>query len=581
MTENALPIVERGAVRQPHSRRRNLAMHGFRVCTFLAILGIVRLQGLEQRRSPSPLANTAATLAATQQVVPSAASIEASSGDSLNVFDASGKVIARAMQTSPVGDSFVGFSGPTNMLVITDSESILGVLVLSSLDTQEHVDQIERDSEFLPSFSGVAAGEPNALLAIDAVSGATLTSRAIQSAVVKRLTGKSTSLMFSDPDAERFRSKWFPDSPLSRPSGQTRAAWIISDDSGNVLGHLLNSSPAADSIVGYQGPSELWIAFDGEQLSADSKLIGLAIDRSYDNDPYVGYVREDSYFPTLFEGLTLAELAELDPFKAQVEGVSGATMTSLSATDALIATAKATIVALESTQTINERRWLTWGGTVTLSFLGFGIVIASSRLRGKRWLRLLYQIGLIALVGLTNGDMLSQAVIAGWSRNEIPWLSAFPLVMLCLAAVTFPMFSKQNVYCSHLCPHGAVQQLVRSRLPWQWKLPKWLITGLKLLPPVLLAWCVLVAVSGMAFSLVDIEPFDAWIFRLAGWPTIVVALVGLGFSLFSPMAYCRFGCPTGAMLGFLRFRGDSGNWTIRDTVAVALLLVAALTAWLY
>ncbi|MFN3191993.1 MAG: FMN-binding protein [Aureliella sp.] len=581
MTENALPIVERGAVRHPHSRGRNLAMHAFRICVFLAILGIVRHQGLEQRRKPTPLANSAATLAVTKQILPAASMLEESDGDSLSVLDGAGQVIAKAMQTAPDGDSFVGFSGPTNVLVVTDSENILGVQVLSSLDTQEHVDQIERAPNFLQSFSGVAVADSNTLLAIDAVSGATLTSRAIQSAVVKRLTGKSTSLMFSDPDVQRFRADWFPESSGCQPNERTRAAWTVIDDSGNVLGHLLNSSPAADSIVGYQGPSEIWIAVNGEQLSPNSKLIDLAIDRSFDNDPYVGYVRDDKYFPSMFKGMTIRELAALDPFEAQVEGVSGATMTSLSATDALIATAKAAILALETTPTMNERQWLTARGAVTLSFIGLGIAIAYSRLRGKRWLRFLFQIGLIALVGLANGDMLSQAVVAGWSRNEIPWASAFPLVVLCLAAILLPVVSKQNVYCSHLCPHGSVQQLVRSRLPWQWKIPKWLSTSLKCLPPILLAWCVVVGVSGLAFSLVDIEPFDAWIFRLAGWPTVAVALVGLGISLISPMAYCRFGCPTGAMLGFLRYRGNSGAWTRQDSVAITLLFIAAVTAWVF
>ena len=53
-------------------------------------------------------------------------------------------------------------------------------------------------------------------------------------------------------------------------------------------------------------------------------------------------------------------------------------------------------------------------------------------------------------------------------------------------------------------------------------------------------------------SLVDIEPFDAWVFRVAGWATITVAIVGLVASLFVPMAYCRYGCPTGALLKFLQ-----------------------------
>ena len=58
-------------------------------------------------------------------------------------------------------------------------------------------------------------------------------------------------------------------------------------------------------------------------------------------------------------------------------------------------------------------------------------------------------------------------------------------------------------------------------------------------------------------DLAAIEPFDGFEFRVAGWATIVIFVVGLLVSLVSPMAYCRFGCPTGAVLNFLRFRADS------------------------
>ena len=87
----------------------------------------------------------------------------------------------------------------------------------------------------------------------------------------------------------------------------------------------------------------------------------------------------------------------------------------------------------------------------------------------------------------------------------------------------------------------------------------------------LLAWCVLVGMTTLGFSLVDIEPFDAYVFRIAGWATITVAVVGLAASLFVPMAYCRYGCPTGAVLQWLRFHTGSDRWSIRDWAALALL----------
>ena len=97
---------------------------------------------------------------------------------------------------------------------------------------------------------------------------------------------------------------------------------------------------------------------------------------------------------------------------------------------------------------------------------------------------------------------------------------------------------------------------------------------LKLIPALLLLWCLVVAMAALPFSLVDIEPFDAYVFRIAGWATITVAVVGLAASLFVPMAYCRFGCPTGAMLNFLRYHARSDRWSRRDGIAAALVAIA-------
>jgi polyferredoxin len=119
-----------------------------------------------------------------------------------------------------------------------------------------------------------------------------------------------------------------------------------------------------------------------------------------------------------------------------------------------------------------------------------------------------------------------------------------------------------------------VQQLAIKRIAWKFKIPKWLDRVLGLLPFALLSLVVYVAMSKTNFNLASIEPFDGFAFRVAGWATISVFLIGVIASLFSPMAYCRYGCPTGALLGFLRFRGDSDRIGTRDWAAMALLTLA-------
>ncbi len=62
--------------------------------------------------------------------------------------------------------------------------------------------------------------------------------------------------------------------------------------------------------------------------------------------------------------------------------------------------------------------------------------------------------------------------------------------------------------------------------------------------------------------------------RVAGWATVAIAIVGLAVSLVVPMAYCRFGCPTGAVLNYLRLQGAGDRFTRRDLAALALLGLA-------
>ena len=57
--------------------------------------------------------------------------------------------------------------------------------------------------------------------------------------------------------------------------------------------------------------------------------------------------------------------------------------------------------------------------------------------------------------------------------------------------------------------------------------------------------------SSSAHTIAILEPFDAYVWEVAGAITIAIALISLFVSAFVPMAYCRYGCPTGAILKLL------------------------------
>ncbi len=554
---------------------RGLFLHLMRAGIFAGVVVLIHLQQNRfDARQQAEAARFEVSIDRVKAIFPAADSLgETTPNGTRDVQASDGEKLGAVLQTAPESDDNIGFSGATNVLVGFDTDDkIAGIAILSSGDTDEHVDQIMQNQPFQTALIGRGA-EDVPFTDVDAVSGATLTSVAMLESISERLGGhRPTSLRFPDPpDLEQAR-QFFPDADELQPDPEFPSLWHVNQN-GEQIGRLLRTSPAADGVIGYQGPTLTAIA-----LTPESQVVGLIIGESFDNEPYVGYVREDYFFPESFNEWTLTELAEMNLEEQGIEGVSGATMTSQAIAQSLQSAAAAHLKAVEKQQTKQSEppAWRPsvrdWGTAIVVVL---GLVIGLSSLRGRRWIRIPFLLVLVGYLGLTNGDMLSQALLVGWAKNGVPLRSVAGLFCLTVAAFVVPLLSKSNVYCTHLCPHGAAQQLLRNRLPWRWRLPNRLQRGLKLIPPLLLVWVVAVAMSEFGFSLVDIEPFDAYLWRIAGVATLAIAIVGLVVSLFVPMAYCRYGCPTGALLGYFRYHRRSNQLNSRDIVAVICLLIAA------
>jgi NosR/NirI family nitrous oxide reductase transcriptional regulator len=578
------------------SRWRQLSLHGVRVLLFALILAVIHFQHRQvtaERRHAQPSAKI--DLKPVQEFFPAATTVlvEARSDGGRDVLDADGNALGYVLQTSPQCDDLIGFSGPTNTLIaLSNADQIIGVKVLSSQDTKSHVRQVVQNEKFMNSLDGLLRQQAANSTSVDAVSGATLTSLAIREAMLQRLrsginsderavASSRKSLRFPDPLTTETVKPLFPNVAIVEQDSEQTSRWQVLDKDQKPLGSVLRTSPHADNVIGYQGPTETLIGFD-----LNGSVLGIWLGKSYDNQPYVSYVAEDEYdFLTRFNDKQIKELAALDLEAEGIEGVSGATMTSMAVAKGIVlAAAQEAKENADSPQKETEQisdpnpdqrllQWK-WRDLGTVLVIVTALLVAFTSLRGKKEVRVGLQIVVVAYLGLINGDLISQAMFVGWAQNGVPWSKAGGLLMLTLAALLVPITTGRNAYCTHVCPHGAAQQLLKNRLPWKLKLPVWLTRVLKLLPAALLVWCVAVPLLALPFSLIDIEPFDAYVLRVAGWATIVVAILGLIASLFIPMAYCRFGCPTGAVLGFLRLNAHSDRWGRRDWFAIGLFGLA-------
>jgi len=359
-----------------------------------------------------------------------------------------------------------------------------------------------------------------------------------------------------------------------RPDSSERDGLFVLDRDEREIGYVVRTQPHCRDIIGYCGVTDAMVVLD-----PNWKILGIKVHASDDTKEHVGDVVTDRRFLKKWNGMSWDTAADLNLKQAGIEGVSGATMTSM----AIAQSVKARLQL--SRGEIAERPalrlgWRDWGMLVVI---GAASIMAFGKPAWRhRWKRP-YQIALIVYVGFISGDLLAQTLFAGWARAGVPWSTAPGLVLLGAAALLVPWFSRKPLYCHHICPHGAAQELIGRYRPARFNvtLSAGVVRGLEYLPYALLLFTLVIALLAPPFDLAGIEPFHAYLFKSAGWATLAIAGIGLIASFFVPQAYCRFGCPTGALLTFVRARGDTDHFSRRDLMSLAFVGVAVAINWHY
>ncbi len=363
-----------------------------------------------------------------------------------------------------------------------------------------------------------------------------------------------------------------PDAAELRDDPSERAGVFIHDAKGTQIGYAVRTAPLSDSIVGYRGSTDSLVVLD-----PGLRVLGVRVRSSQDTTDHVGDVKGDPYFlKKTWKGKAWDAVASKTPEQAGIEGVAGATMTSLAVAEGV---QRRLLEWRAEAEVARPVRWQIHDyGIVAITLAA--IALAFTGTHGRPWLRRGFQILVIAYVGFITGDLLAQSLIVGWAQNGAPWRSAPGLVLLLAASLVVPWTTGKALYCQHLCPHGAAQELLHKIAPRRWRLHVRadLDRALRWLAPGLLAVVLVIAFLQLPIDLAHLEPFDAYVLSAAGWATASIAVAGLIASLFVPMAYCHYGCPTGALLNFIRAHGRSDGFRRRDAVAALLVALAWLLA---
>lgn len=126
------------------------------------------------------------------------------------------------------------------------------------------------------------------------------------------------------------------------------------------------------------------------------------------------------------------------------------------------------------------------------------------------------------------------------SSYHLPWYVLLIFILPIIFAVFFG-----RVFCSGVCPLGALQELVNVR---NFRLSRAVSATLSIIPWVYLAFTILYAATRSQFLICRFDPFIG-IFRLGGdMGMIIFGISLLVLSVFVGRPFCQFLCPYGALL---------------------------------
>ena len=157
----------------------------------------------------------------------------------------------------------------------------------------------------------------------------------------------------------------------------------------------------------------------------------------------------------------------------------------------------------------------------------------------------------VVVLGLWTGTFVSYTLFlrvfaGGVSLSTIGALAA-PLLML-IVALIYPLAGRSGHYCANICPFGSAQELAGKLSRRKLRITPRVLKLLSVLRNLLWGVLMVLLLTGTCTAWIDYELFTAFLYSSASvWVTVLAALF-LVLSVWVPRPYCRFVCPTGALV---------------------------------
>jgi len=313
---------------------------------------------------------------------------------------------------------------------------------------------------------------------------------------------------------------------------------IVKNNAGKKVAELLFTMPYCENIKGFGGKIPMIIVLDTER-----KIEQLVLLSNNETPDWIGSL-EDAGFMKTWNGLTPNEAAV-----KQVDAVSGATFSSTAILESVKRRCSVYCNEVHKSEELNKKSLLINIAVILTVVFALIQFVFQGKLRKVRWLMHLLNIG---VMGFLTVNFLSVAFFYNSLLNGMDLIQKMGLFLVLILSVIIPLFSGKAFYCQYVCPYGSLQYFSGLLIKKKFKIPMKVSRILSYTRYVYLFTLLALLVSGVSIVLEDFEPFSAFAYKFAAIPAFVLAGVFIILAVFLNKPWCRYFCPTGAVLELMR-----------------------------
>lgn len=314
---------------------------------------------------------------------------------------------------------------------------------------------------------------------------------------------------------------------------------IISTNKNGVL--IINTLSLAKNINGYGGKVPLNIYIKEGKII---KIIALK------NNETPEFFNEAKKILHSWDNKPIKEAINL-----KIDAVSGATFSS----KAIIANVHSGfkyIIKSKQNYTINNYSIIETFPLNIKNIIGLITVIIAAifpLIVKNKYYKLAQNILNVFILGFYCNAFLSWGILINFVSSDIKkWITIPIIIIMIVIALVYPLIGHKQYYCKNVCPCGSLQDICsKINKKNKWKISKRNNLYLKVLQRAIFIIVLIVSTTGIFLDWMNYEIFSAFIISTASIIVMILAIITIILSLFIQRPYCRFICPTGALLKLL------------------------------